>query len=168
MPSLVVVAATRGDDFVEFYGRHAGPAARYARAVLGAGRRSEVDDALQDAWTKAWKAWESASPERREAWLFRIVRNCCLDRHRARTWLALPAEESLPFELDTELEGIEVSEAVALLDQLRPALRETLYLRAVEDRSYDEIAAVLGVPIGTVMSRLHAARKKLQTRTGRL
>jgi RNA polymerase sigma-70 factor (ECF subfamily) len=59
------------------------------------------------------------------------------------------------------IDRLEAGEAVELLDALRPPLREALYLRAVEERSYDEIASILDIPIGTVMSRLHAARKKL-------
>jgi RNA polymerase sigma-70 factor, ECF subfamily len=158
-----LVSTTQGDEFAAFYASVGRSAARYARAVLGRAQAGELEDVLQEAWAKAWRSWPSADPTRREAWLFRIVRNCCLDHHRRqrpnadRDLSAIPGPE---FE-GPLIDRLEAGEAVELLDALRPPLREALYLRAVEERSYDEIASILDIPIGTVMSRLHAARKKL-------
>lgn len=158
-----LVPTTQSDEFSAFYASVGRSAARYARAVLGPTQAGELEDVLQDAWGKAWRSWPSSDPLRREAWLFRIVRNCCLDHHRRQR----PAlERDLSEIAGPEFEGpliarLEAGAAVELLDALRPPLRETLYLRAVEEKSYDEIASILGIPVGTVMSRLHAARKKL-------
>ena len=158
-----LVPTTQGDEFAAFYASVGRSAARYARAVLGRAQAGELEDVLQDAWAKAWRSWPSSDPTRREAWLFRIVRNCCLDHHRRQR---PNAERDLSEIPGPEFEGplidrLEAGAAVELLDALRPPLREALYLRAVEERSYDEIASILDIPIGTVMSRLHAARKKL-------
>lgn len=158
-----VVLPTQGDEFSAFYASVGPSAARYARAVLGRAQASELEDVLQEAWGKAWRSWPSSDPTRREAWLFRIVRNCCLDHHRRQrpTFEGDLGEIAGPEIEGPLIERLEASAAVELLDALRPPLRETLYLRAVEEKSYDEIASILEIPIGTVMSRLHAARKKL-------
>ena len=163
VPCWPLVPTTQGEEFSAFYASVGRSAARYAQAVLGRAQADELEDVLQDAWAKAWRSWSSSDPERREAWLFRIVRNCCLDHHRRQR---PHVERDLSEVAGPELEGplidrLEAGAAVELLDALRPPLREALYLRAVEERSYEEIASILDIPIGTVMSRLHAARKKL-------
>lgn len=160
---------TRHDEFLEFHEREAAAVLRYARAVLGPGRQQEVEDAAQDAWGRAWRSWESASPTHRRAWVFRIVRNCCLDRKGQPQHDQLPpavADVLAASRTRDPLDGLDATAGLALLDDLTRPLREALYLRVVEERSYDEIATILDIPIGTVMSRLHAARRKLAKRLG--
>ncbi len=166
-------------QFEEFYRSHAPGLLRYASAVAGRGRRAEAEDACQEAWLKMWRAWDSADPARRDAWALRIVRNCCIDAKRreqrlgsgAVLHLADSAHEPRSTTAEPEevavgaAEGSVVTEAI---EALPDHLRQTLWLREVMDLSYAEIAASLGIPAGTVMSRLHAARRRLARSLGRL
>ena len=154
-------APERVDQFEAFYARWSSDALRYAWTVAGP---TLAEDACQDAWERIWRHWDSAEPARREAWALRIVRNCCLDRLRSGARLTLVAEPDPGVSGDTEGEAItriELDNSLALLSRLAPPLRETLWLREVGDLSYAEIAEFCGVPVGTVMSRLHSARRKM-------
>lgn len=149
------------DGFEDFYRRRAGEVRRYAAAIVG---HHDADDACQDAWLRIWRAWGDADPARRDAWVFRVVRNCCLDRRRrARPVDAL--DEARPPPLpdigDAVHARLDADAALALLARLPLPLREALWLRELAELSYAEIAEVQQVPIGTVMSRLHSARKKV-------
>ena len=96
------------------------------------------------------------------AWLFGIARNI-LALHFRRKAGAEPAVENTP---ETAAEVSEDRRLPALRDaiaQLPPELRETLELRLTDELSYEEIASVLGIPIGTVRSRLHHAVRRLRT-----
>jgi len=152
-----------GHDFEAFYRDRAGDARKYAATILAQQATRELDDALQEAWARAWRAWDQADPARREAWFFRIVRNCCLDVHR-RDRPTDPLDEArLPgVDLtDPIISRLDARRSIEVLAHLKPPLREALWLREAMDLSYAEIAEVQGVPIGTVMSRLHAARKRM-------
>jgi len=135
---------------------------RYATAILG---REAAEDACQDAWLRTWRSWGTADPTRLDAWFFRIVRNCCIDAmRRRRPDVALPDGLELPSaaaELDERVvDSLDAAAITPVLEALSPKLRDVLWLREAMDMTYAEIADVQGVPIGTVMSRLHAARKK--------
>src|SRR5436190_10778823 len=143
-------------------------AARYAATILGPRQFDVLDDVLQEAWSRAWRAWDDSDPERRAGWFLRIVRNCCIDHHRRganQTTVPLPTDKS--GSTDAVAAADEIEDAViargdsdrtlALLGNLSAPLREALWLREVLDLTYAEIAAMQAVPIGTVMSRLHAA-----------
>lgn len=151
----VANAAVTFDEFHLARRRHA---LLYARAILGA---DAAEDACQEAWLRAWKAWDTSRPATRDAWLLRIVRNCCIDRVRAeRTTPGLTEQdlEAAPnFEEDVD-SAIDAGVVGEMLAELSPPLREVLWLREVMDLSYAEIAEVQSVPVGTVMSRLHSAR----------
>jgi RNA polymerase sigma-70 factor (ECF subfamily) len=136
---------------------------RYARTIVGP---NAAEDVSQEAWIKAWRAWGAAADDHLDGWMFRIVRNTCLDelrrsscRQRRDDRLAgWPAEV-----VDLAEAAVDRSEAAAVwpaLAHLSEALREALWLREVQQLTYAEIAAVQGVPVGTVMSRLHSARRK--------
>ena len=147
-------------SFEDFHDQRAKHALHYARAILGL---DSAEDVCQEAWLKAWRAWGSADPDNLDAWLFTIVRNCCVDRIRAARATAVLEECDLapvPPADDAVVAALELASAWVLLQRLPPALREALWLREVMDLSYAEIADVQGVPVGTVMSRLHSARKK--------
>lgn len=150
-------------EFEAFYRDRADAARRYAATILAQRADAHLDDALQNAWARAWKSWDRCDPERRDAWFFRIVRNCSLDVHRR----ARPTE---PID-DADLPTVDLAEPVVsrldarrtldVLHELKPHLREVLWLREAMSLSYAEIAEVQDVPIGTVMSRLHTARKRM-------
>jgi RNA polymerase sigma-70 factor (ECF subfamily) len=146
--------------FEDLYRRRGEDALRYATAILGV---DDARDATQDAWLRVWRAGGSADPDHLDAWAFRIVRNACIDRRRARRPTDQLDESALPTVLsadDVVPSQIDAANAIPLLAKLPVPFREILWLREVMEMSYAEIAEVQEVPIGTVMSRLHAARRK--------
>ena len=144
--------------FEHFHQRFSGDALRYARAIVGP---DGAEDACQEAWLRAWRAWGAADPGKAEFWLRTIIRNCCFDvQRRGRVQHAAPdlPPDPGPAPDTAALATLELATLWAGLERLSPALRETLWLREVHALPYAEIAERQGVPIGTVMSRLHAAR----------
>ena len=144
--------------FEHFHRRFSGDALRYARASVGP---DTAEDACQEAWLRAWRAWGAADPSKAEPWLRTIIRNCCFDVQR-RGWAQeaapdLPADPAAAPE-DAAMASLELAALWAGLERLSPKLRETLWLREVQSLPYAEIARRQGIPVGTVMSRLHAAR----------
>lgn len=175
MPTLLpasdppVARSAPREAFEEYYRRRAPAAARYAATILGE-RRGDVDDVLQEAWARAWRAWNSADPQHVDAWFFRIVRNACLDHHRRGKYAADRASDRpdvLESMVDHEPHVFQQDAASDLLRGLPPHLAEILWLRGVLELSYAEMAALLQIPVGTVMSRLHAARRKALRHLGR-
>ncbi len=147
-------------SFEDFHRQRARHALHYARAILGS---DSAEDVCQEAWLRAWRSWGTAQPDNLDGWLFTIVRNCCIDRLRSSRPATAVKEADLapaPPPEDAVLTALELASAWVLLQQLPPALREVLWLREVMDLSYAEMAEIQGVPLGTVMSRLHAARKR--------
>jgi RNA polymerase sigma factor (sigma-70 family) len=137
--------------------------------------QADAEDALQDAVLRAFQSFDRFRPANPRAWLMRIVRNCCFDLQQERSREADFEEEALRGEAtspalgvpagDPEAPLLRMADARALEDALRslaPQYREVFLLREVEGLSYKEIAAVGGVPIGTVMSRLYRAREQLR------
>lgn len=159
---MTVPAAAIDETFEAFFRRRGRDLHRYATAILGL---PDADDACQEAWLRIWSAWRTADPERREAWAHRIVRNCCIDRQRARRPHQRLDELARQPASPPADEGLEARDAAGTalryLSQLSTPLRETLWLREVSGLSYAEIAAVQDVPVGTVMSRLHSGRRKV-------
>lgn len=138
---------------------------RYAYAL----RRDHAaaDDLVQDALERALLHW----PQRRSdgnlrAWLFTILRNLHVGNHRQaqRRGTAVQIEEAdLPDTAAGPETILETRDVLAALDQLPEEQKSLLLLVGVEDFSYEEAARILGVPVGTVMSRLSRARKKLRS-----
>lgn len=135
--------------------------------------RDVADDLVQATCERALAGRAGFTPgTRMDAWLFRILRNLWIDRHRKTT--AEGVSESLDDGPDLAGEdGAHVVETRLMLDatgrailRLPPERREVLLLVCVEDLSYREAAEVLGVPIGTVMSRLARARLDLAADLG--
>ncbi len=154
-------------SFEDFHRQRSRHALHYARAILGS---DSAEDVCQEAWLRAWRAWGNAEPDNLDGWLFTIVRNCCIDRLRSTRPATAVKEADLapvPPPEDAVLTALELASAWVLLQQLPPALREVLWLREVMDLSYAEIGEVQGVPLGTVMSRLHTARKRASRLLGK-
>jgi RNA polymerase sigma-70 factor (ECF subfamily) len=133
----------------------------------------EAEDAVQEAFVRAYAHLREFDPAQRfYTWIFRIARNLCLNRaRRRRLWGLLPLSgraadpEPLSREAtDDAVEARELAEALAAcLERLPRDQRECFELRHAEDFRYQEIAGVLGVPLGTVMSRLARARARMRS-----
>ena len=137
---------------------------RYARGLAGDADRA--DDLVQDTLERAWRSfslWQQRGEVR--AWLFGILHNRFIDRLRAQG--ARPessAGDDLPEPpvRPTQDDRLELRDLERALQRLAPEQREVLLLVGVEDLGYAEVARVVGVPIGTVMSRLSRARARLR------
>jgi RNA polymerase sigma-70 factor (ECF subfamily) len=128
-------------------------------------QRSE--DLFQETWLRVVRARESFDPARRfSTWLFQIANNLCRDGARRS---ALEAREQAQLQSDaaapsgTGVAALDAKlEAQQRLARLPERLREVLVLRYFEDLGEREIAEIVGVPPGTVKSRLHAAVRALR------
>ncbi len=135
---------------------------RYARALVS--ERSRADDLVQDTLERAWaKMHLFRTGTDLRAWLFTVMHNVYVNQVRA-------ARETVEFDesaveavsRDPQGERLEVRDLERALLRLPAEQRQVLLLVALEDMSYDETAKALGVPIGTVMSRLSRARERLR------
>ena len=133
--------------------------------------QDDAEDVVQEAYLRAFRFFAGYHGGDSRAWLLKIVRNTCynwLQQNRSRE-LAEPINdeidliESLAPDPEAFLIQSEDSEALrGALNDLPIEFREIVVLREFEDLSYKEIATIADIPIGTVMSRLARARKRLQ------
>jgi RNA polymerase sigma-70 factor (ECF subfamily) len=136
---------------------------RYARAL--AGNRDDADDLVQDtlerAWTKA-ALWRGVVDMR--GWLFGIMHNLHVDGVRRPRVATQVLDDDTPevAMAPTQGERLAVLDLQAALDLLPIEQREIVLLVALEDMAYAEVAKTLGIPIGTVMSRLSRGRERLR------
>src|SRR5436190_653269 len=96
MPTGRARDEARAAAFEGFHQQIRTDAARYAATILGPRQFDVLDDVLQEAWSRAWRAWDASDPERRNGWFLRIVRNCCIDQHRrgaGQRTVPLPTEK---------------------------------------------------------------------------
>lgn len=141
--------------------------------------RGEAEDLVQETYTKALRAFSSFQPGTNfRAWMFRILHNTFLN---SRTGLQATATVSLDESEETADAPATVENPESLLlrrsdwqlvhdgiEQLSLPYREVLLLCDLEELSYKDISAALGIPIGTVMSRLSRARKALRAAVQKL
>ena len=135
---------------------------RYARVLTGDAWTADdlVQDTLERACSK-WLLWRTGSDLR--AWLFTLMHNLYLNQRRA-----LPALAQVDIDdIDDQLPGARAPSDDALdlercLQRLPADQRAVLLLVAMEDMSYEDTARILGIPVGTVMSRLSRARTRLR------
>lgn len=137
---------------------------RYARALTG--DRVSADDLVQDTLERAWSRlhlWRAGSDMR--AWLFTVMHNLFVNRVRAGRLETLPldSEALVASARATQEDGLLMRDLQAALAQLPAEQREVLLLVGLEGMRYEDIAAVLAVPVGTVMSRLSRGRERLRT-----
>ncbi len=144
---------------------------RYAYALLR--DHDAADDLVQDTLERALSRWRLRRPDGDlRAWLFTLQRNLFINdwRRRQRQGPHASLDDLAPPGTAAQQEaGLEVQDVLAALDQLPEEQKSLLLLIGVEDFSYDDAARILGVPIGTVMSRLSRGRQKLRSilETGR-
>ena len=150
-------------------------ASLYSHARWLTGDDAEAEDLVQESLTKALRAFDSFQPDTNfRAWIFRILKNTFLTSRTALAYVRTDyledvpeAQEVIDTSLGPEAEMIRIDSLELVrsaLGELPVALREVLLLSDVEEFRYREIAEILGVPIGTVMSRLSRARQALRDR----
>lgn len=142
---------------------------RYARALVG--DRAAADDLVQDTLERAWSKldlWQRGSDMR--AWLFGIMHNIRINQVR-KTALPTVSLEDEHIDVATSAIGatsapdngmLEMRDLESALKMLPVEQREVLLLVGLENMTYDEVARTLGIPAGTVMSRLARGRDKLR------
>lgn len=173
----LIRAARRGDmgAFEELVARHRDKI--YARAVGMMRNEDDAVDLSQEAWVKGWQRLKQFQFESSFAtWMTRIVINLCLDQLRRQKRLRAESiegmdeegggvEKQLPVVTTNPTERLERSELRARIDtalaQLSDAHRTVLVLHEFERMEYKEIAKAMDCSIGTVMSRLFYARRKM-------
>ena len=159
----------------------------FSTAVRMTRNRADAEDLVQETYMKAWRAYDSYEEGTNlRAWLFRIMTNTYINRYNAK--MRRPTETELDDveELylyrrlgtidqsrmsasaeDQMMELFTDDEVKNAIEELPEAFRMPLLLSDVDGFSYKEIAEMLDVPIGTVMSRLHRGRKAMQKQIGR-
>jgi RNA polymerase sigma-70 factor (ECF subfamily) len=140
---------------------------RYARALLR--NRADAEDLVQEALARAiGRADSFQAGTNMRAWLFTILHNVHVNQVRSRA--SRPDEvpvESVENRLTTparQEERVEVREMMRALDELPDEQRQVLLLVALEGLKYEEVAEMIGVPIGTVMSRLSRGREAVRAK----
>jgi len=147
------------DRLRALYAEHAPMLLRYLYRLTG--RRDEAEDLLQETFVQALKGLDrleaAASPK---AWLFAIARHLGLNaRQRRREMLPLDGQLAAPADNEPDARLERMREAIAALPEKQ---RDALQLRLGEGLTYEEIAVVLDIPVGTVRSRLHTAVRSLR------
>ncbi|HKX17880.1 MAG TPA: sigma-70 family RNA polymerase sigma factor [bacterium] len=175
-PAYTAEELARYDGIVQRYARHV-----YNIAYRMTGNQADARDLSQEAFLRVYRALRRVQPGAPlESWLYRIVSNLYIDLLRRRPKVRV---ESLDAPIDTPRGELtrELPDAAAnpevvferehidgaiqqALGVLSPDLRMVVVLSDIEGFAYEEIAAMLRVPLGTVKSRLHRARQVLQVR----
>ena len=142
----------------------------FRTAVRLTADRAEAEDVVQETYAQAWASFMAYEPGTNcRAWLFKILMNK-LEHQRRRRYALLKRTADVDTELLSQTvayappagHALKDDEILAALDRAPARFREVVLLADVEEFSYREIAEILGVPIGTVMSRLSRGRKLLR------
>jgi RNA polymerase sigma-70 factor (ECF subfamily) len=151
------------DAFMELVRRHDEALRGLAFRLLG--DRAAMEDALQDAYVRAFRslhAFEGRSGF--GTWLYRIAYRTCIDELRRRGrdgWAPLEGVEDVALH-DSALDADQRLDLAGALGTLPPELRAIVLLVDAQGFSYDEVATIVGIPNGTVASRLNRARAALR------
>ena len=140
----------------------------FRTALRMTGERARAEDAVQEALLQGWKSFDRfESGTNCRAWLYRILFHCV--NHQRRKWLRFPLvkenEEFIEATLvspQTVPNQLQDTDILAALDRIPTDFRSVVLLVDVEEFAYKEASEILGVPIGTVMSRLSRGRKLLR------
>ena len=162
-------------------------AMQYARQLYSAGMRmtrnpSDAEDLVQETFLKAYRAYHTfEAGTNLKAWLYRILTNTYINKYRKESrrpsevdlgsvedlylYRRISSEQSAEVARSTEdrvLDGLVEADIKAAVEGLSENFRLPVLLADLEGLSYKEIAEILDIPIGTVMSRLHRGRKAMQ------
>ena len=172
-----------GEDFEELTRAHLNPL--YSMAMRLTRHAQEAEDLVQETLLRAYRFFDKYEQGSNfKAWLFKILKNAFINRYRkvqreADSIDFATIEVGLERLVDTNfrggsptfpdpetvfMEGAVDAEIEQALQSLPPEYRMVLIMAVVEEMSYKEIAAALSCPIGTVMSRLHRARRLMQSK----
>jgi RNA polymerase sigma-70 factor (ECF subfamily) len=173
-----VVAASEARDRARFEEEALSHAEQlYRIAVRLTGGRQVAEDLVQETYLRAFRAWRSYRPGTNlAAWLATIMRNANLDelRRQSRRPVQEPLDDDGDYYLynrlaqaspqpqDEVLARLSATAIVSALGDLPPNFREVVVLVDVGDFSYADAAGILGIPVGTVMSRLYRGRRLLK------
>src|SRR3954467_1564524 len=143
-----------------------------------AGSREEVDDLVQETYARAFRSWRSYTPGTNlRAWLLRILTNLNIDRGRRKQrapqmqpleandyylYDKLAESDGGPSDEERVVERLSQDDIVTALSDVPHHFRDVIVLVDIGDLSYQDAAQILGIPIGTVMSRLHRGRRILK------
>jgi RNA polymerase sigma factor (sigma-70 family) len=167
-------AALLREDFAALFDRHAPYIHRYLARRLG---DQQADDLVAETFLAAFRRRESFRPDQRDArpWLYGIATHL-VAQHRRDEVRRLRLHQVVPAELDTACHADRVAAdvtAAALRDVLTSSLadladgdRDVLLMVVQEELTYEQVAAALDIPVGTVRSRLHRARTVLRAALG--
>ena len=143
----------------------------YRTAARVIGNRTEAEDLVQEAYLQAWKSFHRfESGTNCRAWLFKILFHV-IQHHRRKWYNSKLVQESedillqdtVPYEPPAP-QHLSDEDVLAALERIPVLYREAVVLADVQEFSYKEVAATLGVPMGTVMSRLSRGRKLLRAK----
>jgi RNA polymerase sigma-70 factor (ECF subfamily) len=138
---------------------------RTATRVLG--DRSKAEDVVQDAYLQAWKSFGNFEPGTNcRAWLFKILFHCVHHYRRKETRYPVVKEPNEVLEATSGpapvLDMVTDAEILGALDKLPADFRSVVLLVDIEEFAYKEVAEILAIPTGTVMSRVSRGRKLLR------
>jgi len=165
---LLVLRCQSGDEAAlgELIARYSPGLRFYLRKM--AGPTTSADDLLQETWFDVYRKINGLErPEAFAAWLYRIARDKAYRQLRRRPEPGQLPEENPPEPIAAADEIFTAEEARsvrAALDELPDEQREVLTLRFIEEMSYEQIAEVIGRPVGTVRSRIHYAKAALRAK----
>ena len=137
---------------------------RYARALTA--DRMSADDLVQDTLERAWgklHLWRRGSDMR--AWMFSIMHNTFINHIRKKQLVTISMDDDaleVPTRA-TQEDNLQMRDLASAIGKIPHEYREVLLLIGLEQMSYEETANVLGIPLGTVMSRLSRGRERLRT-----
>lgn len=144
---------------------------RVARSITG--NPTDAEDLVQDTLLRAYRSIERFDGRHPRAWLLTIMRNAQINRvRRKRPELLRDPDVTMQTTADTSSDGKDIEDQVlhntfdarieTALDALAPKFRSVIDLVDINGLSYQEAAETLDVPVGTIMSRLHRARKRIR------
>jgi RNA polymerase sigma-70 factor (ECF subfamily) len=156
----------------------------YSAAMRMARNPADAEDLVQETYLKAYRAYDTFEEGTNlKAWLYRILTNTYINKYRKESrrpsetdlgdvedlylYRRLGSEDTADVSRTTEdrvLDGLVESDIKAAVEELPENFRMPVLLADLEGFSYKEIAEILDIPIGTVMSRLHRGRKAMQKR----